>query len=36
MTKKTEEQQQQSENEYWRKRLRDLEKGKRDEDSTDN
>lgn len=25
-----------NENEYWRKRLRDLEKGKRDEDSTDN
>jgi hypothetical protein len=25
-----------NENEYWRKRLRDLEKGNQDEDSSDN
>ena len=35
MTEKQEEQQQQSENDYWRKRLRDLEQGK-NEDPTDN
>jgi hypothetical protein len=37
MTKKTEEQQQQSENDYWRKRLRDLERKKQpNENSSDN
>jgi|OM-RGC.v1.039674161 hypothetical protein len=37
MTKKQEEQQQQSENDYWRKRLRDLERKKQpNENSSDN
>ena len=37
MTETQEDQrQQESENDYWRKRLRDLEKGNKDEDSSDN
>lgn len=37
MTENQEDQrQQQSENDYWRKRLRDLEKGKENENPSDN
>jgi hypothetical protein len=36
MTEKESEQQQQSENEYWRKRLHDLEEKKRNENPSDN
>ncbi len=36
MTEKQEEQQQQSENDYWRKRLRDLEKKQPNENPSDN